>query len=64
MLFLMSILKLEPPNVDHTVPNTVINQWEELTFDYSSDIGITSATLTIIPDVLSNSKNIWKHELF
>ena len=44
------VLKLEPPNVDHTVPNTVINQWEEITFDYSSDIGITSATLTIIPE--------------
>ena len=43
-------LKLEPPNVDHNVPNTLINQWEELTFDYSSDIGTTSATLTIIPD--------------
>ncbi len=43
-------LKLEPPNVDHKVSNTVINQWEELTFDYSSDIGVTSATLTIIPD--------------
>jgi hypothetical protein len=43
-------LKLEPPNVDHNVMNTVTNQWEELTFDYSSDIGATSATLTIIPD--------------
>lgn len=35
---------------DNNVPNTVINQWEELTFDYSSDIGKTAATLTIIPD--------------
>ncbi len=43
-------LKLEPPNVDHNVSNTVINQWEELTFDYSSDIGDTAATLTLIPD--------------
>jgi hypothetical protein len=32
-------LKLEPPNVDHFDSNTVINQWEELTFDYTSDIG-------------------------
>lgn len=43
-------LKLEPPNVDHFTPNTVINQWEELTFDYSSDIGTTGITLTLIPD--------------
>jgi hypothetical protein len=43
-------LKLEPPNQDHFVSNTLINQWEELVFDYSSDIGVTSATLTLIPD--------------
>lgn len=43
-------LKLEPPNVDHFTPNTVTNQWEELTFDYSSDIGTTGVTLTLIPD--------------
>ncbi len=44
-------LKLEPPNVDHFYSNTVINQWEELTFDYSSDIGTTGITLTLIPDM-------------
>lgn len=49
-------LKLEPPNVDHFVSNTVINQWEELTFDYSSDIGVTSATLTLIPDMEEGSR--------
>ncbi|MFZ1282204.1 MAG: T9SS type A sorting domain-containing protein [Ignavibacteriaceae bacterium] len=43
-------LKLEPPNVDHNVANTVINQWEELVFDYSSAIGTTAGVLTIIPD--------------
>lgn len=43
-------LKLEPPAVDHFDSNTVVNQWEELTFDYSSAIGTTSATLTLIPD--------------
>jgi hypothetical protein len=43
-------LKLEPPNVDHNVPNTLINQWEQLVFDYTSDIGTTAQTLTIIPD--------------
>jgi hypothetical protein len=49
-------LKLEPPNVDHNVPNTLINQWEELTFDYSTAIGTTSATLTIIPDFSPNPR--------
>jgi len=43
-------LKLEPPAVDHKVPNTLINQWEKLTFDYSSAIGTTVATITLIPD--------------
>jgi hypothetical protein len=43
-------LKLEPPNVDHNVPNTVTGQWEQLTFDYTSDIGTESTTLTLIPD--------------
>jgi len=44
-------LKLEPPNMDYRGnPNTVINQWEQLTFDYSSSIGTTVATLTVIPD--------------
>lgn len=35
---------------DNNVPNTVTNQWEELFFDYSSDIGKTATVLTIIPD--------------
>ncbi len=43
-------IKLEPPNADHFTPNTLINQWEELTFDYSSDIGTTADKLTLIPD--------------
>jgi hypothetical protein len=43
-------LKLEPPNQDHNVPNTVTNQWEELTFDYTAHIGTTVNVLTIIPD--------------
>ena len=43
-------LKLEPPNVDHKVANTVTGQWEELTFDYTSDIGTATKTLTLIPD--------------
>ena len=47
-------LKLEgggnPPNHDVRVPNTKINEWEKLTFDYTSDIGKLIATLTLIPD--------------
>ena len=43
-------LKLEPPNADHNVPNTLINTWEKLTFDYSAAIGTTAATITLIPD--------------
>jgi hypothetical protein len=49
-------LKLEPPNVDHFDSNTVINQWEELTFDYTSHIGTTGATLTLIPDQEAGSR--------
>lgn len=56
-------LKLEPPNVDHNVPNTLINQWEQLVFDYSADIGTTVATLTVIPDFstprTAGSTNYW-----
>ena len=35
---------------DNNVPNTVTNQWEELVFDYTADIGKTVTRLTIIPD--------------
>jgi hypothetical protein len=49
-------LKLEPPNVDHFDSNTVINQWEELTFDYSSAIGTTGITLTLIPDMQTGAR--------
>ena len=44
-------VKLEPPNVDHFDSNTVVNQWQELVFDYSADIGKTGITLTVIPDM-------------
>jgi hypothetical protein len=43
-------LKLEPPNVDHFDSNTVVNQWQQLVFDYSADIGDTATRLTVIPD--------------
>ncbi|RJP61172.1 MAG: T9SS C-terminal target domain-containing protein [Ignavibacteriales bacterium] len=40
----------EGGNHDVNVPNTVVNQWEKLTFDYSADIGKTVYRLTLIPD--------------
>jgi hypothetical protein len=45
-------IKLEGPSVNHDtkVPNTVINQWEKLTFDLTADIGKLVTRLTIIPD--------------
>ena len=45
-------LKLEngATNFEMLVPNTLINQWEELTFDLTSHIGQTFTRLTIIPD--------------
>jgi len=44
-------IKLEGPNIDQrNVSNTLTNQWEELTFDYSPHIGTLVHTLTIIPD--------------
>jgi hypothetical protein len=48
------------------VSNTVINQWEQLTFDYSAFIGTDVGTLTMIPDHrpdsigrTSGSTNYW-----
>jgi len=43
-------LKLEPPAKDHKVMNTVINQWEKLTFDYTANAGVTATVITVIPD--------------
>ena len=49
-------LKLEPPNVDHFDSNMVAGQWVQLTYDYTSDIGTESKTLTLIPDFPSTSR--------
>jgi hypothetical protein len=63
-------VKLEgfPGQHDNNVPNTVTNQWEELVFDYSSDIGQTVATITIIPDFsdprTTGSVNYWDYIRF
>ncbi|MFZ4456543.1 MAG: T9SS type A sorting domain-containing protein [Bacteroidales bacterium] len=37
-------------NFEKLVPNTKINEWEELTFDFSNQIGKTVTRLVIIPD--------------
>jgi hypothetical protein len=39
------------------VPNTLINQWEELTFDFSAVIGNTYSTIVIIPDFLARTED-------
>jgi hypothetical protein len=39
------------------VPNTVTNQWEELTFDFSSQEGVTFNKLVIIPDFASRAQD-------
>jgi len=45
-------IKFEGPSapVEINVANTVVNQWEELTFDFSGSIGSTYNRLVIIPD--------------
>ena len=50
-------LKLEPARTqDYIIPNTVINQWEEILFDYSAHIGGNANTLTVIPDFSENPR--------
>ena len=39
--------------IEINVPNTVINQWEELTFDFSGQIGNTYNRLVVIPDFVT-----------
>ncbi len=51
--------KLEGPgNAKELISaNTVINQWEELTFDFSSEIGKVYNRLVILPDLLARSQD-------
>ena len=37
-------------NFEIKVPNTLVNQWEELTFDFTNHIGSTVTRMVIIPD--------------
>ena len=50
------------------VPNTVINQWEELTFDYTDQIGKAVTKIVFIPDFPSTrsigSVNYWDNVTF
>lgn len=39
------------------VANTLINQWEEITFDFSAAIGNTYGTIVIIPDFAARSQD-------
>ena len=41
------------PAIEINVTNTVINQWEELTFDFSGQIGNTYNRLVVIPDFVT-----------
>lgn len=41
------------PAIEINVANTVVNQWEELTFDFSAQIGNTYSRLIIIPDFVT-----------
>lgn len=39
--------------VEIKIPNTVTNEWEELTFDFSASIGNTYSRIVIIPDFVA-----------
>ena len=39
------------------IPNTLVNQWEELTFDFSSRLGITYDQIVIFPDFAARNED-------
>lgn len=43
--------------VEILIPNTLINQWEEITFDFSGVIGNTYSKLIIIPDFATRTED-------
>ncbi len=45
------------PAIEIQVSNTVTNQWEELTFDFSGSIGNTYNRIVIIPDFASRTQD-------
>ena len=50
-------LKLETTGGDLEIkkPNTLINTWEELTFDFSTKVGSTANVIVFIPDFLART---------
>ena len=55
-------------NFQRLVPNTVVNQWEELTFDFCTHIGSSVTRLVILPDFpttrTAGSTNHWDNISF
>lgn len=55
-------------NFERAVANTVVNQWQELTFDFSAFIGSSVTRVVIIPDFPSSrtagSINLWDNISF
>ena len=53
---------------ERKVSNTVVNQWEELTFDFTNQIGVSVSRLVIIPDFpatrTAGSTNYWDNISF
>jgi hypothetical protein len=45
------------PAVEIQIPNTVTNQWEEMTFTFSGSIGNTYSRLVIIPDFAARTQD-------
>ena len=45
------------PAIELVGANTVINQWQEITFDFSAAIGNTYSRLVIIPDFLARAQD-------
>ncbi|RMG43085.1 MAG: hypothetical protein D6732_00485, partial [Methanobacteriota archaeon] len=43
--------------VEIQIPNTVVNQWEMLTFDFSGSIGNTYSRLVVIPDFAARTED-------
>ncbi|MFT5832708.1 MAG: hypothetical protein ACI97N_000321 [Cognaticolwellia sp.] len=53
-------MKFEMPggaNHEIQIANTVTSQWEEITFDFSSQIGVTFSRMVIIPDFVARTQD-------
>ncbi len=45
------------PAVEILIPNTLINQWEEITFNFSAQVGKTYNRLVVIPDFAARTED-------